>query len=220
MATYVFTRTREQLQLLILRKLGVLGVADTTAAAEDAALVNEAMDLRLKELHRLGVLWNQVSATETSLTTVAATATLAIAATDYLFPITLNLRVGGDDTPIEIIGHREYQAIPNKSDAGEPTQAYINGATITFWPVPDDAYSVKLTYEAIADDTATSVAPDVRVEAMRCFALVVASDLADDYGLPEGKTQRMFAQAQDAMKTLKLLNVQRTDTTTVTPEYF
>jgi len=220
MATYVFTRTREQLQLLILRKLGALGAADTTAAAEDAAMVNEAMDLRLKELHSLGILWHNVAAATVDLALTSGVSTATISQTDYLFPITLNLRISGDDNKIEIIGHREYHAIQNKTDQGEPEKAYINGTTVTLWPVPDDNYTAKLTYEAISADTATSVAPDIRVDAMRSFALIVASDLADDFGLPEPKIQRLLDQSVGAMRTLKLLNVQRVDTTQVTPDYF
>ena len=54
-----FTRTREQLRSMVLRKLGVMGSA-TSVASADADIVYEAIDLRLKELHKKGILWRKV----------------------------------------------------------------------------------------------------------------------------------------------------------------
>lgn len=45
-----FTRTREQLRDLIGRKIGVKE-SGQTMDAEDAAIIHEAIDLRLKEMH-------------------------------------------------------------------------------------------------------------------------------------------------------------------------
>lgn len=217
--TYSFTLTRERLAEKVLGKLGVLGSGDA-ADSNDLAVVHDAIDLRLKELHALGVLWWQVSGATTDVTLTAGVATAAIGATDFLFPVTLALRNGNDDQPIELIGHREYQAIPDKLSQGEPEKAFIAGSTIRLWPVPQSAYTAKLTYEAIADDTAASTAPDIRVESMRSFIDVIAGDLIEEYQTPEPQASRLLAKQAAGLRTIRTLNSQRVDATTVAPEYF
>lgn len=219
MPTYTFTRTREQMRDMILRRLGVLE-AGQTADNGDSEVVYEAMNLRLKELHRLGVLWWQVSGATTDVTLTGGNASATISATDFLFPVTMAIRVGVDDKVLEVISHREYQAIPNKADQGEPEVVFVSGSTARFWPTPDINYTAKLTYEAIAADLEQNTAPDIEVASMRSFALLVAGDLVDDFGLPEGKAQRLLVQQPAALATLRTLNTQRVTSTTVESDYF
>lgn len=220
MPTYTFTRTREQMRDMIARKLGIKE-AGQSLPAEDAAIVDEAMNLRLKELHRLDLLWWQISGAQTSVAVTGGTATATISATDYLFPVSLMLTVGNEQQPLDIIGHREYQAIPDKASTGTPDRAYISGTTVRMYPVPLASGSLKLTYHAIAADAESGVAPDVPVEMMRAFACLVAADLVDDFdGIEPNKGARLLAGIEPAMRTIRALNQQRVDATTVTVDYF
>lgn len=220
MPTYSFTRTLPQFQALVLRKLRYLDPGESTSA-DDAAVVNEALDLRLKELHALGVLWFNVAGAATSRTLAASSASHSLAAvTDFLFPVSLSLVVGAEEYPIEIISHREYQEIQSKTDTGEPEKAFFSGSTIYLWPVPNAEYTAKLTYQAIAADTNSPDAPDVPVAMMRALVTLVASDCADDFGVPEDRVQRLLLEAQAAERMLRTLNTERVDTTRVVADYF
>jgi hypothetical protein len=220
MPTYSFTRTLPQMRALILRKLRVIGNS-ATPSGNQAAIVDEAIDLRLKELHALGVLWFNVSGATSDLTLVAGTATASLSAlTDFLYPITAKLRIGSEDKPIDIISHREYQAIPDKTERGEPEKMMVSGGTAYFWPTPDDNYTVKLTYQAIAADTESPTAPDVAVSMMRSLVTMVAADLIDDFAVPEQRAQRLILEAQSAARTLRTLNSERVDSTTVEMQAF
>lgn len=216
--TYAFTRTREQMMTKILVKLGAYGSGETPDSA-DSDLVYEAIDLRLKELHALGTLWYQVSGAASDVALVGGTAT-ANAPSDCLFPVSISVRVNDDDNPVELIDHRQYQAIPNKTDTGEPEVCFFSGGVLRFWPVPDANYTAKLTYEAIAADTVAAAAPDISVSMMRAFIVVVASDLAEDFGKSESEIIRRAADAREAMKTIRALNVQRSEAGTTEAEYF
>lgn len=218
--SYSFTRTLPQFQELVLRKLRVLGSGET-ASADDAAIVNEATDLRLKELHALGVLWFNVSGATTDLALTASVATKSLAAiTDFLFPVSVMLRVNGEDYPVEIISHRDYQAIQNKTDTGEPEKVFFSGGVAYFWPTPDQAYTAKLTYQAIASDTSSPDTPDVSVSMLRALVTLVAADCADDFAIPEQRLVRLKMEAEVAERTIRTLNTERVDTTTVAPDYF
>jgi hypothetical protein len=220
MPTYSFARALPQLQKLILRKLRYLDPEESPSGT-DAAIVNEAIDLRLKELHALGVLWWQVAgaASNVSLTGGSATASLS-ALTDYLFPVSFKLRVGSEDRDIEIIGHQQYQDIADKAESGEPEQAFFSGSTVYLWPVPNADYTAKLTYQAIAEDTASPAAVDIPAAMLRSFVTLVAADLVDDFGTPENLAQRILIQAKEAERTLRTLNAERIDTARQTPDYF
>lgn len=220
MPTYSFTRTLPQMQKLILRKLRVLD-PDETPDANQAATVNEAIDLRLKELHALGVLWWNVAAATTDLALVSGTATKSLAAvTDFLFAVSMKLRVGTDDRDIEIISHREYQDIEDKTERGEPEKVFISGGTAYFWPTPNSNYTVKMTYQAIAADTSNPDTPDVTAAMLRSLVTLVAADCADDFAVPEQRVVRLLAEAKEAETKLRALNTERVDSTTVAVDYF
>ena len=215
-----WTRTREQLGDMIGRKLGVKDQGQTLSA-EDAEIILESIDLRLKELHRLGVLWFNVAGGATSVVTTAGDATSDISAvTDFLFPVSLMLDGTGDQSPIQIIGHLEYQAITNKTEQGEPVYAYFSGSSVYLWPVPNATGTMKMTYQAIATDSTTGAQPDVQIDMLRSLALLCASDLVLDFQVPAQTAQIIMGQAGQAMKDIRALAAQRVDTGVVAPESF
>lgn len=216
MPTYTFTRTREQLRDMVLRKLGAYEIGNPPEP-EEALMVYEGIDLRLKELHKKQILWWQVSPAATTVLLTASTATLPA---DLLFAVTLKLTVGGEDRDIDLIDHRTYQDIQNKADTGEPTKALVSGQTAYLWPVPNATYSARLTYQAISADTEQNTAPDVPVSMLRPLSVLVSADLADAFQVPEAKVRRLMQEAEMAQKDIASLNAQSTSATPVTPEYF
>jgi hypothetical protein len=204
---------------MILRKLGVIGASDI-AAAEDAALVYEAMNARLKELQTLHVLWWNVAGAQTPLTLTAGISTATIAALDFLYPVTMSVTVGTEEVPVRIADHREYQAIPDKTQQGTPEIVFVDGVTCRFWPVPNTNTTAQMTYQAISADVETGVAPDVPPGAMRAFAMLVAGDLVDEFGLSGEKAARLTARQGEAMRTLRMVGQQKTDAAPVVAEYF
>jgi hypothetical protein len=218
MPTYSFARTREQLRDLVVRKLSVLGAGETVSA-EDAAIVYEAIDLRLKELHGRNLLWFKVAGALSDVALTAGVAT-ASAAGDVLYPVSFAVRVNGEDVPVQIVDHRTFEAIPNKTDTGQPEMVLFSGGTYRFWPVPDMAYTGKFSYQQAAVDTVAATAVDMQTAMLRSLRVLVAYDLADDFGLGEQKIMRLKLEADDAMKMILALNAQRTDAVQITPEYF
>lgn len=218
MPTYSFTRTREQLRDMILRKLRARSDFQTPSAG-DNALVYEAMDLRLKELHSLQKLWFQVAGAASNVALVADTATTN-APTDCLFPVSMNIRIGTEDCPVDIIGHQEYQAIANKLDTGQPEKAFFSGGVLRWWPVPNQNYTGKMTYEAIAEDTAANTAPDLPVPMMRSFSIICAADLIDSFAVPEARAARLLKEADRAHIDIARLNAERVNPGTTEATYY
>lgn len=213
-----FSLDREAIVRKVLGKLGVLDPNETTKP-EDSEAVGDAIDLRLKELHALGVLWFGVGGAQTSVSLTASTAT-ASAPADFLFPVSMMLVVGNEQDPIEIIGHRQYQAIQDKGAAGQPDKAFFHGSTIRLHPVPSSDMTAKLTYQAIADDSAQATDLDLGAGMQRAFIDLVAGDLIDDYQVSGEHAARLMARQSQALVVLRTLNAQRIDTETVSPNWY
>lgn len=216
--TTAFTRTRNQLATKVLSK--VIQSGATTPTSADAALVYEAIDLRLKEMHKLGVFWRKVNKTPLSFTITANTSS-ASASADVLFPVAMHVTDNSVDVKVEIIGINEYSSIGNKADTGTPTKVLWNGsAEFIFWPVPTSNMTAKLTYEKIADDTEDATAPDIDVSMMKSLIDIIAFDIGDDFGVNEAKMRRWEVAAERAERNIRRLGAQKVDLATVTVDEY
>lgn len=200
---------------MVLRKLGVLG-ASTSVVSADADVVYEAIDLRLKELHKQGIIWRKVDKVPSTFSVTAGVATAHAATNDILFPIKMMISDGSLDEPVEIIGAMEYARLEDKDVSGIPTKALWKGSTeFAFHPIPVTGHTVKLTYEKIADDTSAGSAVDLDVSMLRSIKDMIAYDIADDFGVDEAKVQRLAQEAAMAEKTVRKLTAERKDFTRV-----
>lgn len=209
---YTFNRTRTQLANLVDSKIGALA-AGGTALSADADVIYEAIDLRLKEIHRLGIFWRKVPTVPLSFS-LAAGVNSASATGDILFPISMTVSDGSKDEPVDIIGVREYAAIENKGESGFPTKALWKGsAEFLFHPVLGASASAtaKLIYERYIDDTSSGGTMDVDVAMLRHLANIVAYDVGDFFGVDEPKMMRWGRDAKRAELDIRKLSVEHKD---------
>lgn len=203
-----FTRTRKQLADMVLRKLGVLAAGGADVSA-DLDVCYEAIDLRVKEYHRLGIFWRKVDEVPYNFSLTANVAS-ASATADILFPIKMTVTDGSNDEPVDIIGIKEYASIEQKSETGRPTKAlWKGGAEFLFHPIPTASATAKLVYEKIADDTSAGAAPDVEVSMLRWMKDIITYDVGDDFGQDDTKMQRFFRESQIAERNIRMLNAER-----------
>ncbi len=196
---------------MVLRKLGVQGAA-TSVVSADADIVYEAIDLRLKEMHRNGIFWRKVDAIPATFTLSAGVSSAHAPSADILFPIKMTVKNGSVDDPVEIIGKVDYAFIGNKNDLGQPMRALWKGSDeFVFHPVPLSGTTVSLVYEKISDDTTAGAAVDVEVSMIRHLKDIVAYDIADDFGVDETKMQRLQRESMLAEKNIRKLAVERKD---------
>lgn len=212
--TTSFTRTRNQLADMVLRKLEITGNGSSQSA--DMDLVYEAIDLELKSMHKDGIFWRKVTQTPVTFSLSSSIISASAGAGDILFPLKVTWLNGTDDDPVELIGPREYAAIPDKGRAGNPEKVIWKGGTeFWFYPIPSANGTAKLTYEKIADDTANTTAPDVDVAMLRSLKDIVAYALGDEFGQSEQKIARLEREATRARKDIRKLTALRIDLDTV-----
>jgi len=205
---------------MVLGKLRAYSVGETVSS-EDSTLVYEAIDLRLKEIHRLGIFWRKVTSVPVTFSLSASIATASAGAGEILFPIKLTYTNGSEDDPIRLVGRDEYADISDKTRGGNPEIAmWKGGSEFIFYPVPTANGTAKLLYEKIADDTAASTAPDVDVAMLRWLRDIVAYDLGDNYMIPEKRMQRLERESMVAEKNIRKLAVERVDFNAVAVDDF
>jgi hypothetical protein len=215
--TTSFTRTRTQIAQRVASK--VLKDA-STAASIDLELIYEAIDLRLKELHKKGTFWRKVTEVPVTFSLTGSVASASAGAGDILFPIRVTYTNNDRDDPVAIIGKREYAEIEDKTLAGSPTKVLWKGGTeFLFHPVPTADGTAKLLYEKIADDS-TAASVDVDVAMIRPFIDIIKYDVADDWGVDEQTIVRWRAEAIQAEKDIRTLGIQRVDYTAVAVDDF
>lgn len=208
--TTSFTRTRNQIATMVLGKLGI-----AAPSSADSDIVYEAMDMRLKEMHRLGIFWRKVSTTPATFSLTANVAT-ASATADILFPISMTVMDTSLDEPVFVIGLQEYAKIENKAEQGLPTKAmWRGGVEFIFHPVPTAATTAKLVYERLADDTTASAAADIEVSMIRWMKDIIAYDIGDTFGQTEQKMMRLMKESEIAERNIRKLAVERKDFATI-----
>ncbi len=207
--TIAFTMSREALARKVLRRYGVLasGGADNSA---DMTVLYEAIDLKVKELSRLGIFWRKVDAVPFTFSASAVTIS-ASATSDILFPIKMTISDGSVDQPVDIIDKRTYAGIYNKQTTGLPTKAlWKGGGEFLLYPVPTVAATIKLLYERIADDSSAGSAPDIDVAMLSSFEKIITYECADEFEQDERAVQRFMKEAEIAEKRIRNLSAQRT----------
>ena len=118
-----FTRTRHEIARRVIGKVLKVAPAQASLASADLDTVYEALDLRLKELHKGGIFWRKVTSVPVTFSLSSSVATASAGAGDILFPLKVTFTNGNNDDPVQLIGMREYAEIEDKDRIGNPEKA-------------------------------------------------------------------------------------------------
>ncbi|MDC0657049.1 hypothetical protein N6L27_03465 [Leisingera sp. SS27] len=151
------TKTVRDIVTAALRKARVIGPGDTPAA-EDSDLAMDELNLMLKE-------WQNEPASV--WTKAAGTLALTTAASYALSPVrpleieSARFKRNGIETPMIEMTREEYDALPQKTTTGTPTQFYYDrqreNALFYVWPVLSAAAgeTIEFTYQRELEDIAS-----------------------------------------------------------------
>lgn len=196
----------------VLGKVAKSAPAVASVASAELDVVYQAINLRLKELHKMGLFWRKVTSVPVLFSLTGGAVSASAGAGDILFPIKITFTNNGEDNPVYLINSNEYAAIADKTTEGNPRMALWKGSSeFLFYPVPSVNGTGKLLYHKIADDTVAGSAIDVEVSMIRCMMDIVKYDVADDYGIPEDIQTRWRADARQAEIDIRKLGSPRTN---------
>ena len=207
-----FTRTRLEIARRVLGQVLKMSPSVASVASADLDTVYEALDLRLKSMHKLGIFWRKVTSVPVTFSLSSSIATASAGAGDILFPMKVTFTNGDNDDPVDIIGPRQYAAIADKDRTGNPEKVlWKGGSEFLFYPVPSANGTAKLLYEKIADDTTAGSAVDIDVSMIHSMVSIIKYDVADDYGIAEQTQQRWMVEANKAERDIQKLSSPRVD---------
>lgn len=115
-----------------------------------------------------------------------------------------------NDRKMDIISVDLYERNRDKTAQGIPAQLYLSkeeptsSRTISLFPTPQDARVIRLRYwRRLFDVDASNDDLDFPPEAYSFLAFRLASDLSEEYNVPDNKAQRLFEKSQILLQTLK-----------------
>lgn len=215
--TTSFNMTRNEIASRVLSKV----IKSTSPTTAEANTVYQALDLRLKEMHKMGIFWRKVTTVPVTFSLTAGVASASGGNGDILFPIKATWTNGSNDDPVDIIGMVQYAAIEDKGRSGNPSKVlWKGGSEFVFHPVPSASGTAKLLYEKIADDTSASAVIDMDVSMIRPMMDIIKYDVADDFGVDEGTQGRWRQECEKAERDIRKLGVQHTDYAPVAVDNF
>jgi hypothetical protein len=172
---------RDKLAASVLRKLGELGRGKPVDPG-DVSIIHDALNLRLKEMHRLGTLWFKINPIATEMILSANSKTLTLdPSINMVYPITLHGVENDTEYKLIPFSHIGYQNIPDKDESGSPLRYRIHNNQIVCYPVPEEDFTLRLTYAAEVDESVSGTAVDIPGWAFRCLKIILAYDVADDF---------------------------------------
>lgn len=185
-----------------------------------------ALNLIVKETDAHFKPW--VLKTSTAVTTVAGTSTYNVVTHSLPSDIdqirSLNFVYGSnDDRKIDLINQSRYDAIVDKSLAGDPIYGFLQDAknpadkTLVLWPVPNTAKSLRIRYTRLGYDMdADADEIDFPIYWGNYLRYELAASLAEEFGLPDSKVIRLMDRAARCLEKAKAKAVVKTDN--LTPE--
>lgn len=129
--------------------------------------------------------------------------------------LTAFARLNNIDYPIEIIANKDYQKEAYKTSPGTPDYIYLEGtypnATITLYPVPDQAYVLHLKlWSPLSSYSAVTASLGLPEEYEDALAYNLAIRLAAESGTDPSMTVALMAQqTRDVLKRLNAYPVPR-----------
>lgn len=207
-----FTITSNNLVKSALRRIGKDRPSD-----QDILDGREVLNMIMKHLDaEARWLW-AISGTESTITTVASQEFYNVT-TDSLDNDIVRLekvsRINGSNRdPIRIISSDEFLASYERDQTGQPFAVWLEqnplraSQRIAFLPTPDSAYTINYTYRrALYDFDSASDNPDVPQEGIYELRVLLAAEMANDYGLPLAERQLLRQDAEIAKRKLISFN--------------
>ena len=196
-------------------------IGKQTRTGYDIKSARRSLNLLLSEWGNRGVhLWKVTNHTQN----LVATTTTYTAPADCSDVLEAVFRNGSTDTTMTKISRSEYQAIPNKSSTGTPSQYYVrrnlSNVQINLYLTPDTTDTqINYFYVARIEDAGPyTKTPDAPYRFLPCMVSGLSFYLAQKHS--PGRVQEMKLYYEDELQRAVTEDCQRTSVQLVPQNYF
>lgn len=182
--TTAWTLPAQDIIVDALEIIGALG-SGQTASGEDYDKANTALQNILKELPIHGLSWPKITAPPVALAwDIAAPSQVAMPA-DYFGQPVISHTLDGAVHRVGVISKAVYDAIQKPAGTAlHPQSIYIAPNNIGYlWPVPSVDPVLSITYQAVTNDAALDMTPDVAQTWIGGLGLWLAYEICPKFGV-------------------------------------
>ncbi len=153
-----------------LETCNAIGIGEPIAP-EDSEVCMRALNGLIKELPIHGIGWFKVTSTDASITWSIGTPSVVSVPADFFgVPVLKFTDANGVLKELRQITKAEYETRDRTKEAQYPQEFYLApDSSIFLLPVPTQDPVLKLSYQAIADDAALTVTPDIQQAFLSSF---------------------------------------------------
>lgn len=202
---YDFYSTRNDIIARAFRMIGVLSLGQTLDGDQINQGVNVLNDMVKSWQAKKVFLWTQKTLT---FSTVATDSDYVLEDdppvmwVDSAF-ITLN----GDEYPLASLSKQQYESIPDKEDAGDPTHFYCDNEhspTIYLWPTPNAVRTIRyIGIVRLQDAETASGTLDFPARWTNALTYGLAYELSNEYKLPLNERGYLRNEAENQFSIAK-----------------
>lgn len=196
MPTYDWNLTRNE---IIQRSHRIIGAYNSGVTADQLSFADTALNSMVKAWQSDHIfLWTLA---ESTVSLTATNASYSLSSANIIGIDKAWLRINSTEYPLRQVSYREYEEIPQKTDAGQPLAYCVNNAisqTLYVYPTPEASYTFYyLGVKKLADFDAAGDNADFPQRWIDAISYGLAAQLADEYGLPISERQWITAKANE-----------------------
>lgn len=210
---YDFNSTRNEIFQRAFRIVGALPLGQTLDGDQTAQAVQVLNDLIKSWQAKNVFLWTLQYLT---FNTVVGTASYSLDDDPAVMWVDKAwITISSRDTELDSLSFRQYQDIPDKTNAGDPTFYCVTNAhtpTIYLWPTPNAVRAIKyLGITRLKDADSAAGTLDFPVRWTNAITYALAYELSNEYKLPLNERNFLKTQAETEFSIAKRSDRERTE---------
>ena len=202
--SYAFAPTVDQIIRMALQLAGLLPLGRNPSVAESQH-ARDHLNASAKSMAARGAQFTNLERKTLPLVAGQAEYTLDADTIEIEFPMSIQQATSGNvsDTWIEPMVYDEWQKLSNKTFQATPTSCYVEKAalvTLVFWPVPNQAFTLKYRRQRLFRDTDAGTTMDSTQRWVDAWVYTAAHKMAMVGSLPQSSIDNLRTLKDEAVK--------------------
>ena len=199
-----FNPTVDSILRMALQLAGVLPLG-RNPSAQELGHARDHLNASAKSMAAKGAQFTQLERKTLPLVAGTSEYTLDADTIEIEFPMSIQATTSGNvsDTWIEAMVYDEWQKLSNKTFQATPTSCYVEKAalvTLVFWPVPDQAFTLKYRRQRLMRDFDSGTTPDSTQRWIDAWIYTAAHKMAMIASLPQSTIANLKSEREQAVK--------------------